>query len=502
MHSKKRTACILLGLFILSVIVRLPTLSRPLSKHHEFCTALALRIMQIWHEAGISTYHFNPVMTYPNAADKFINNHASASGKMLDAEGDYYYVSHPPLAYYLPFFVFKILSLKPDVLPIEAFNLFIHFLCALGVFLILNLSRLPSGGERAGVASSAMPNYNTGAYAAFAIYLFSPGTLWFHSNVYMADILVQLFFIYGVYLVLKFSEDKKQTWLFLSIVNGFLMTYTSWLGVFFCLTVMAWSLWRKDIKQLMAAGFSAAAALALTVFQYSQIAGFSPLMQEWLARFAERGLDASNILSGSIVLGKNYATSYLPLIITAGILLVHSFKRNRQLLTKKITLFMLLSAIPVLLLHLILLDYSGHDFTTLYGGLFLSVLFGVLIGDVMPEIKSKRRAAGMTALAILNLAQYYYINPPGEFSLRGDSYADFHDSGKSIALQSSGDEVLFLKGAKPSPEMIFYAGRNIKQVTDEEDAIKFLKERNRSRGVMFEINKSAEAEVVGKILLP
>src|SRR5436190_14555087 len=94
----KNPLVILSCIFLLSVVVRIPTLDRPLSKHHEFCTAVSLRVLQIWDEAGIKTYHFNPVMTYPNAADKFINNFASASGKMMDAGGNFYYVSHPPFA--------------------------------------------------------------------------------------------------------------------------------------------------------------------------------------------------------------------------------------------------------------------------------------------------------------------------------------------------------------------------------------------------------------------
>jgi len=98
MKFLSRTLPLLLGIFLLSVLVRLPQLNRPLSKHHEFCTAVALRVMTIWNENGIDKYGFNPVMTFNNLADKNINNHANASGKMVDAEGNCYYVSHQPLA--------------------------------------------------------------------------------------------------------------------------------------------------------------------------------------------------------------------------------------------------------------------------------------------------------------------------------------------------------------------------------------------------------------------
>src|SRR5436189_51957 len=88
----KRTLPVLLAIFLLSVAVRLPQLNRPLSRHHEFCTAIALRVMQIWYDNGIEKYNYNPVMTYSNNADKFINNHANQTGKMVDSNGNFYYV--------------------------------------------------------------------------------------------------------------------------------------------------------------------------------------------------------------------------------------------------------------------------------------------------------------------------------------------------------------------------------------------------------------------------
>ena len=113
----KWTFPVLLGIFLLSVGVRWPQLNRPLSKHHEFCTALSLRVMQIWYDNGIEKYNFNPVMTYNNPADKYINNNANTSGEMMDKDSNYYYVSHPPFAYYFPYFIFKALHIRPDVLP-------------------------------------------------------------------------------------------------------------------------------------------------------------------------------------------------------------------------------------------------------------------------------------------------------------------------------------------------------------------------------------------------
>lgn len=495
MHSLRKYFPHLLAIFLLSVLVRMPTLNRPLSKHHEFCTAVALRILQIWDEAGITTYRFNPVMTYPDPADKFINNYASGSRKMMDESGNYYYTSHPPFAYYLPFFVFKILGTKPDVLAIQLFNISIHFLCGIGVFLILKFlihdvpAHYPSAPLRAA---------NAPALLGFTAYMASPGTLWFHSNVYMADILVQLFFIYGVYFALKFFEAKNVKWLVLLAIASFLMTYTSWLGVFFCVTVLLMGIQKKDLTQAFVVAGCGAAALLLAIFQYSQIAGWNALKQEWFIRFAERsGWD----LRGVIVILKNYITSYLPLLAAIPALGIFSLKETQRLLNSKLFLFIALSVIPAALLHLILSNYSGHDFTTLYGGLFLCVIFGIFIFSASQRIKGKWIVSGIAVFVVLCIAQYYYINRPGEYSLKGDRYADFQDIGKSIAAQSSNDEVIFLIGLKPSPEIIFYAGRNIRQVRDEKEAMNFLQEHNGNKGVIFEAKEENKIALQNRISL-
>lgn len=481
---------LLLLIFLFSVFIRLPTLNRPLSKHHEFCTAVALRILHIWHQAGIFAYGFNPVMTYPHAADKFINNYASGSGSMTDSLGNYYYVSHPPLAYYFPFVTFKILHIKPDVLPIELFNLFIHLLCGIGVFLIARML-LPAAGSQPSVA----------AFASFSAYLLSPGTLWFHSNVYMSDILVQLFFIYGVYCFLKFSKGRQKKWLVLLGVVSFLMTYTSWLGVFFCATAVLAGILRKDWQQAVAVLLFTTAAIFLTVFQYSQIAGLGALQHEWLSRFSERsGRGALNVLRVVPYIFQNYLTSYLPLMLSILALLLASGK-IKSLLTGRLGLFMALSAIPIMLLHVMLSNYSGHDFTTLYGGLFLSVIFGLLAQDVLQKIKLTWISLAAVALVTLCVAQYYYINRPGEFSLRGDRYAGYRDLGRAISREASDDEVIFLMGLKPSPETIFYAGRNIKQIQDEREALDFLKRHGRKKGVVLEASGAYKVAVRGKVNL-
>ena len=84
----KKTLPLLLVAFAISVLVRVPTLNRPLSHHHEFCTAVVMTTLENWWDAGISNYHCAPVMNWQNPTDKFINNGVCTTGKMHDEKGN------------------------------------------------------------------------------------------------------------------------------------------------------------------------------------------------------------------------------------------------------------------------------------------------------------------------------------------------------------------------------------------------------------------------------
>ena len=92
---------------------------------------------------------------------------------MIDAAGNYYYVSHPPFAYYFPFFIFKILHVRPDVFPLQLLNLAFHFISGLFIYFIvclLSFNRARSGDvfyhvkplwiERPGTGSTHGSPYN------------------------------------------------------------------------------------------------------------------------------------------------------------------------------------------------------------------------------------------------------------------------------------------------------------------------------------------------------
>lgn len=488
MKSSQQTILILVFLFLISILVRLPLLNRPLSKHHEFCTAIALRIIASWQENGIKNLKFKPATNFGRNEDKFINNYASASGKMKDELGNYYYISHPPLAYYIPFSFFQLVGIKANVLPLQVFNLLIHALCAVGVFLIVGCL-YPKENE-----------LNFPAIAAYAVYLFNPASLWFQSNVYMSDMMVQLPFVFAVLVCTKMLlyEHHLLKRSIILLLLCFAMVYTSWLGVFFCIATVI-LIFRGKLMfslALIEILFTALVlGLGIAFLQYSKIAGIENLKEELACRFAQRSsLHGWQIfLSNMFGVIKNYFFNYaaMYLFLTGSVLSVYLIRRRIRM-GAILSNVLAISVLPIILLHLVLSDYSGHDFTVLYATLPFSIFTGFLAERLYGHVSIKFLIFGTGMFVLLNIAQFYYINRPGEISQSGDRYDTFMNEGTFIKQHANADEIVFALNYKPSPETIWYAHVNIKTVSSEAEARVFLQARKLNKGVIFFRNEKNE----------
>jgi len=494
----KRTFPLLFGIFLLSVAVRLPMLNRPLSKHHEFCTAISLRIMQIWYDNGIEKYSYNPVMTYNNPADKYINNSANASGKMIDSSGNYYYVSHPPFAYYFPFAIFKVLHIRPAVLPLQLLNLLFHFISGLFVYFtvcLLSFNRARSLPYRPGIV-------------AFVIYTFLPVTLWFQGNVYMSDMAVHLLFIIRVYTALKMIIRQKfysPKYIFFYILCLALMLYTSWLGVFFAIGILVYSLLHvrgnKGFNMLIwTTVITGIIMLRLIVYQYSQINGIEAYLMEMFSRYAQRGsLEGTDqglfhFMFSYLWLIKtllyNYLIHYIVIYVVIGLFLyiAASHKKLKIVFSENGYRFIWLSVLPVLLLHFFFLNYSVQDFTALYASLFFSVLLGILYDKVKKSgaISIRRMQIGLAITVAVLVAQFYLMNYK-----TGKDIGFNQTTGRDIiAKNSTSGDVIFWPQPEIEPQLVYYAHRNIRYAKTAGDAKAFLKEHGLKHGLIFHVAPS------------
>ncbi len=315
-----KKAILFIAIVVIYLIVRFSDINKPLD-YNGWSTAHSLITQQIWYKGGIQNYNFSPVYTFNNLKDKNIDN----LGGIKDAKGNYYYVSYPPFSFLLPFIIFKLLGIYPSLLPLNIFNAFLHVASAIFVYLLISL--VLKKEKQIGV--------NHEAFFGFILYLFSPGNFWFYTNIYFADILVNTFFIAGVYFILKiirqenFFSAKYLLFFGIIVLAG---VYTEWLGLFFPISVLLYSIikTKQDKRYLMLFSVTIIFTLIsifLTLYQYTSISGFSNLINEMQHKFLSRG-GFSSLFNLKFFMNK----FYLQLLkrLSTILILFFVFSSNRQ----------------------------------------------------------------------------------------------------------------------------------------------------------------------------
>jgi hypothetical protein len=501
---KKRTLLFIIVFCIIgSIIIRLPFLNRPISFHHERLIIQPLVINQVWYRDGGWTYRFCPVMTYNNGADRYISN---AAASLLDDKGIYYYTSFPPFAYIFPYCMFSLLKIYPDVLPLQIFNVILHIISSIFIYFIVSLVT-----EKSNLHKTFYPSF-----IAFVFYIFSPGPLWFQSNVYMAEMCVQPIFICGIFLLALIIMKKTFSLLyyFLLVVVTFLMVYTEWLGVFYTIVGIGIAFLMFSNKRVRWAGLiigiSAIISLCVTMFQYSTINGIQALYESTIHHYVQRsGLFETstsyhNILSplswGNVFI--HYLKSYGPLIVFLSYcIIVYYHKRQTPVVTQKIKnvisispglIVVLISLIPVILHHLILFNFTAvHEYSVLKSGVFLSIMAGVMYDRLIiarsdnnnSNLRARRNIIHLCIFfaILLSIAQFIVLNFQNDNS--------YKTIGEEIKQHIRSDEVIFMKTEKTYilNFVFYYAKRNIALWESYDRAQELLRLNNSPRGVIVSL---------------
>ncbi|MBL7940413.1 MAG: hypothetical protein JNL43_13720 [Flavobacteriales bacterium] len=473
----KQALWIVTAAFLVSVAVRWPQLNRPLSAHHEFCTAFTLIALTNWYEDGFATHHGVPSGGFVREADAMMPSERFTRDQR--AIGLYYF-SHPPLAYELPYVVFAAIGVAPNVLGLQVFNLLFHLITAIALFFAVR-EILP------GTVCTSAPLFTA------LLYLFMPAPLWFHGNVYMSDMFVQNFWVLHLVFAMRVFRVKgripPQSLVFFG-VTLFLTVYTSWLGVFAAITAVLVALWRwwkerapKWYGVVLVAIFAVVTALGLTAWRYLQVVDAQALLAHFGARFAVRGTFA--LPDGPWPLLRqlfiNYRMGFLPVLL---LLMVLAIARSRGKAALPdgapgLVLFMALTGIPVLLDHALLLQYAEHDFAALKAGPFLCGSAGIGLASL-----PRRWAAGaVVGTCLAGVLYFYRINPlPGTDHGR---YGVEMELGRAIAKGAAPDDVVFAIGLSTEPQVVWYAHRNVLGVASVKQAEQFLRDRGLTHGVVF-----------------
>ncbi len=468
---------ILLGAFLLSLLVRLPQLGRPLSKNHEFCTALVLVVHSVWEEDGFVKHAGCPAVTYPNPGDRGV---IGLHYDLTDQDGIYYYVSHLPFAYWAPYAAFKVLGVTAAEVPLRIFNVLLHGLTALLFFGFLKrtLGDLPQ-------------HANIAAWAA-AFYLLMPGPLWFHGNVYMSDMAVQLPWAWSLFAFARLGPAPRPLAVAHFLLATAVLAATEWIGVFVAFTflIVLIGRWRNTgdrrwlwlgIAQCVVAAIVILACLGL----YASRIGWSDLVAYLFHRFEERGAlpgeASATILQGFWQLLLNLLRSWGPLIALGIGAIVMS---GRTLSWPVAPGLVMLTSLPALLHLLVFVRYGIHEFAVLKLGFFLCAGVAVALWR-MEERWGRWTRLPIVCALLLGMAWYTWVNRPGDGTATGEAYATAQQRGLLIAAEAQPDEVILLQGIQADPQIQFYARRNMRIVADSAEAIRVLNELGARKGLLF-----------------
>ncbi|MBS1582201.1 MAG: hypothetical protein JST66_08395 [Bacteroidetes bacterium] len=465
----KRHVQWLLAVFLLSLAVRWPQLGRPLSKNHEFATAQALVVMDVWWERGFIACHGMPAVTYPGLCD------GEASGMVygfMQRAGVRYYLSHLPLAYWTPYAMFSALGLPPSPVPLRIFNLLLHASTAYFLYRFL----------RTVFRAAHHPSAEQLPPLAAALYLLMPGPLWYHGNVYMSDMAVQLPWAWALAAGARFFLDgplrvRRGVWFFAALSAALL---TEWMGVFVAITFAGHALvrgWRTGEKgAFQAAGIIVALIVLLVggmLACYAGIAGWHALGEYYTYRWADRGTfvpRADAPLSGFLLgLAINLCFSWAPLLLVLSSALFVRRRMNGRWRLGPAGSAWAWMLIPALVHLLLFLRYAGHEFAVLKLGFALCTASAMVLLAWWERGRSWGVAAG-TCTVVLAAAIHTWINRPGDGTATGDAYAIHQERGILIARTARMDEFICVSGTPVEPPIMFYAHRNIQAITMEEAA--------------------------------
>ncbi|MCS7028531.1 MAG: hypothetical protein NZ519_07155 [Bacteroidia bacterium] len=362
---------LLVAVWVVSVGLRIPFLNRPLSIHHEWMLAHLLITLEIWESKSISASKYALIYTYPY--DK-TNAHLDFIGGIKDKEGNYYYVSYPPFAFYAAYIFCKVFFLPIAPLSIQLFNLIWHFVCAFFWYKILRI----------------VFNSEKWAFWGYVLYLFLPFNLWYHGNTYFVDIFVQGLWAGYLYFWLMLYLEKRTIRNYLGLfIFSLLLMYTEWIAVFIGIATLIVGILivvkKRSFLHLLpvcVAGTGMLIGLALTLYQYAHIQDWQTLKQtlfnKYEFRSGKKELQEQNTSLYWFMLIYHYIKGYAPLLVLMAIgifyLLRKHYRKNLWISFNKL-IWLILLGLPVVLHHSVLFGFTYfHEFSVLKTSFILIAL--------------------------------------------------------------------------------------------------------------------------------
>jgi hypothetical protein len=475
---KKQAFNLTILVFLISVVLRLPGLNRPISKHHEFVPATILMNISSWRQAGGGAqFHYTPLLSYQNRGDRHEEKAIN-----IDDKGNQLYLSLGPGTFLIAYFFYQALHLPVEPIYLRILNLFLELATVILCFFFFE-SLIPP----------EIKNRYYKILAACALFMLSPGILWYYGNCYVHTANMMPFAILLLMTLMPMLQSsEKITPLRLLALSGLIiiMVYIDWFVAFLCFGAAIWSLYRSfwDKKYLilsLALGAALLTGIALIFWEFASYSSTDRLALYWKYRFQSRGFGnpQDSFLHLLPYIAFNLVTCYMPLLILLiwGIA-TRKMQKSRAVLplshfdsafSQKELVFICLYSCSLLAYLLVLIDWSsGHEFSVVPAGLLLAYLGA----RWMPTPRKKSGAWLLFSLyTALCLGQYYFINRPGAISRDGMPFDTFETFGKQLRRIPPGYKI-FSDLKEVCPMIEYYSGRNLTVVPDSASAKQLMRQ--------------------------
>lgn len=458
----KAKPIILIGVaFVLSIALRWHGLQSQDEGYHHWLNSHVWTTTQIWDETGFGTYGGNLILSLPGEHNR--NIAIPTFSNFFDEQGHLYYTSYPPLGIWVPYALHRSLGLSVSPISLKIWGLLLHFLCVLVLYALLINWQIES---------------NLAVFLSL-LYLFAPGPMYYQAHIYFSEMLAQLWWLiclwaYGRSRTLP--PMKYHFWFWFSL--SFVFVFTEWLGVLAIGTLgLLWLLEKRGLKALLPLILGGSLALGFTIWQYSQIAGWEVLLEQWTQRYAYRGgasITALAFLEEVILKHPHRMFALLP---TIGILasLIQLFRKK----LKRPPNMLWLALLPYLVHALLFRNFSYlHDFSALKSGPFWILLIAWILPSV-PRLGTKTKL--ITAICLVAWigfgTQRYYL-----YSMASSPETSI---GESIKAQAPAGIPAFMD-QMPTLPTIYAAQRNVGE-GDSVEVQRWLAETGHSEAVLFHI---------------
>ena len=415
----------LAGLVILALLARLPRIGEIVSTH-DWLTSHTALVTRVWQMTGLKANHYSLVTNWPNPSDRQVE-HGVAS--VFDEQGNTYFLSFPPLAFYLSYLFFQMVGEGASIFPLRLLTMLAS---SFGAWALARAIRSAWGDG----AESRMP----GLIAA-GVFLLSPVSLLYFGAAYFSLILSIPMWM-G--LVAAAMQPKPRLWLI--GLASFTICYTDWLGYLAAVPLAIVWLRRREWRLVAALCVPAGLALTVTLATYASIAGWLPMIQSAQTKYLMRaGLSGASNLSAFELLTylriwRHYYQGFAPLAIPflwCGVCFALGRGRPGKPLPAAAWTLLFCLAVPVALDHVLLINHTANDRYTV---LKTAPVLGVALAMCMRARPWKSRrldAACMLATMGVSFALYYRM------TFDADPIAP--EIARVVQYQAGFDRVLFLQ---------------------------------------------------------